>query len=180
MTEITIRESKSPFDSLDRLAYNFAYQVFEVFKKVSRLPVLIGWVIGLVLLVTVGFLYTILFYIPLLLVRKRLKREVNTRIAVIPLLAQREAMLEHAHIEEARIGLEKAARIGREFFVFLPLVNEIRKSALTLHKLEVALFTKSYPDYKKPLTSEQTEKLFDSTLPWREDWEDKSMDVYNR
>lgn len=88
-------------------------------------------------------------------------------------------MLLHAHIEESRIKLEKAARIGSGFFVFVPLVHEIRKSANALHKLEVALFSRLYPEYRAPLTVDQAKELFEVTKDWRVDWEDETMNIYN-
>lgn len=180
MNAISIHESKSVFDRVDTVAYTFVYKVFDWFKGISRLPLLFAWSIGLVLLITVGLVYTILFYVPLLLVRKRLKRDVMKRLGVVASLPEREAMLELAHIEEIRITLEKAVRTGREFFVFLPLVQEIRKSVAILGKLEIALLARIHPESRKPLTPDQAEKLFEATLPWRGDWENQSMKVYDR
>ena len=53
----------------------------------------------------------------------------------------------HADIEQSRLKLEKAARIGAGFFVFVPLLHEIKKSVNALHKLEVALFFRAYPGH---------------------------------
>lgn len=176
---ITYHHTKSPFDQIDTLAYNLAYGVFSGFKRVTRLPVLVAWVIGLVLLITFGLVYTVIFYLPLLWVRKRLKNQVATLIRKVPTLETREAMLLHADVESSRIWLEKSARIGAGFFVFVPLVHEIKKSANTLHKLEVALFLKTYPDHHAPLTTDQAKELMAATENWRADWEDETMNVYN-
>lgn len=176
---IALHHSKSPLDHLDAVAYGVAHWVFSGFKSITRLPILLAWAIGLVLAVTFGFIYTTIFYVPLVLVRKRMKHHVYTLLSQVHSLEDRDAMLLHADVEESRVRLERIARIGSTFFVFVPLTHEIRKSAATLHKLEVALFSRTYPDHRAPLSAEQARNLFEATKDWREDWEDKRMDVYN-
>ena len=94
---ITYHHEKSPFDQIDALAYGFAYRVFSAFKQIKGSQVLVAWIVGLILLVTVGLVYTVLFYVPLLLVRKRMKKEINSLLPNVPALGNRDAIVARRH-----------------------------------------------------------------------------------
>lgn len=153
--------------------------VFSLFRQVSRLPLIIGWVLGLALLITIGTIFTIVFYLPLLLSRRQIKSEMKSIINGIDQLDQRSAMELHSLIEECRIFFDKTDIGGRGFYVFLPLTHEIRKTSNHFKQAELALFKKAYPDFEKPLTSQEEQELISTFKGWKEDWADEKMNIYN-
>jgi hypothetical protein len=138
----------------------------SLFKGITRLPLFFAWFIGIILLVTLGTLYTILMYLPLLFARKKIKQNLNELIQDIDSMDQRTAMKLHLAIEEYRSRIDVAVKKGGVFFVMLPITHELKK-----------LSHKAYP--KRDLTKDQECELVGMFGEWKEGWIDEKMSVYN-
>jgi hypothetical protein len=149
----------------------------SLFKGITRLPLFFAWFIGIILLVTLGTLYTILMYLPLLFARKKIKQNLNELIQDIDSMDQRTAMKLHLAIEEYRSRIDVAVKKGGVFFVMLPITHELKKLSVHIRKAEVKLSHKAYP--KRDLTKDQECELVGMFGEWKEGWIDEKMSVYN-
>ena len=161
---------------IEEILLNFTYAVVSIFKPISRLPLFISWILGMILLVTLGFLYTIIFYLPLLASRKKINSDVKALIKNIDRFSESEAMELHIEFESLRKRMDKIVHKGNHFFVFTPIMHEIRKTSAQIKNAEETLFVKAYPDYENPLTKEQSEELYGLMRSWRED-EKTNMEI---
>ncbi|MEK6780732.1 MAG: hypothetical protein AABY93_03445 [Bacteroidota bacterium] len=164
---------------VEELLVNFTYVVISVFRYIERLPTIVMWAVGLFLLITFGLIFTIVFYLPMLWARHSTKNQMNSLIASIDKMSERDAMELHAAVEPLRLRLEDILRNGTSFYVFKPIMNELRKTSYEFLKAEEALFNKAYPNANVPLTKEQERELVTVFKSWKEDWEDEKMNVYN-
>lgn len=160
-----------------RLTYFVLSAVLRVVKVSSRLPFLVSWLIGMLLLITVGFLYTLIIYIPLLVARKKTKSDAKKMIKNIDKISETEAMELHLDMESFRERLDNIVDRANRFFVFAPITFELKKTSNSIKKVEEALFMKAYPEQENALTESQTRELFDLMKGWRED-EKANMEVY--
>ncbi len=162
---------------LEEILINSTYGVISIFKPISRVPLFISWIIGMILLITIGLLYTIVFYLPLLYSRKKTKKEIGILVETIGELNDAEAVETHLAIEDLRKLLEKIVENGGSFFVFVPIIHEIKKTLSYVKNAETILFQKAYPEYDAPLTKEQEKELSNIFTGWRED-EKENMEKY--
>ena len=162
---------------LEEILINSTDGVISIFKPIYRVPLFISWIIGMILLITIGLLYTIVFYLPLLYARKKTKKEIGILLETIGELNDAEAVETHLAIEDLRKLLEKIVENGGSFFVFVPIIHEIKKTLSYVKKAETLLFQKAYPEYDAPLTKEQEKELSNIFTGWRED-EKENMEKY--
>ena len=140
-----------------KVLYNFV-------RVLSKTP----WIFALLLLITGGLLYTLIFYIPLYLSRKTNTIAVNKTLASLSELNDRDAMLYHSDIEQEVKKLNFLTENTAAFFVFKPLNNEFARILEDLKRLEVALFNQAYPSADNKLTSDQEAELIKAFKPWKQ------------
>ena len=166
-------------DPIKEFLLDATTSLFVGIKEVAKLPVLVGWALGLILLTTIGLLYTILFYIPVLLARKTTRPKVQKILDNINQIPQRTAMEILLHTEQIRKKLDHAVEVGSGYFVFMPIIYEMRIGAKDLKEAEDALFKKAYPDFDREVSSSDKNQSKEIFRDWEEDWKDEKMDVYN-
>ena len=140
-----------------KILYNFV-------RVLSKTP----WIIALLLLVTVGLLYTLIFFIPLYFSRKANTLAVNKALGSLDELDDRDAMLYHSDIEQEVKKLTFLTKNTASFFVFKPLNNEFARILEDSKLLEVALFKQAYPSMDNILTSDQEAELIEAFKPWNQ------------
>jgi len=164
---------------LEEFLYHFTSDIVTVFRQIKHLPMILAWTLGLVLLMTIGLIFTILFYVPVLVARKQTQSVIKNLLKDIKSLDERSAMKLHLEIEEVRIRLDMVVNKGDSFFIFLPIIHEFKKTADFYRNAEVELFKAAYPNYEKQLTADQESEVKEIFQGWQEDWADEKMDVYN-
>lgn len=164
---------------IEELILQIASAVFVTVKQITkRIPFFISYFLVLIVLVSFGTLYTLVFYFPLLAARKAIKKSIRTLLKQVDDIDTRRAMELHLQIESQRVFLERSVKKGRGFFVFLPITRELEKTASHFRMAESILFKKAYPGFGGPLHPHQGRQLTETFKDWEEDWADEEMDVY--
>src|SRR5258706_11058500 len=118
--------------------------LLSIVRFVAKSP----WILALMLLITFGFTYTILAYVPLTVSRRINKRLVDSLMGSMKDFEQRQAMLFHLEVEDTVKKLNQVTVATRSFFVFRPLISEFKLILLDNQRLERALFAHAYPDFQ--------------------------------
>ncbi|MCS6975117.1 MAG: hypothetical protein N2044_03670 [Cyclobacteriaceae bacterium] len=149
---------------------NLTNTILSKFSRIlSVLPLLISWILGLIVLNTAGLLFTLIFYLPLLIARWQISSHVNLLIKNINTLNEADAVEFHLEMENLGKRLLETIVKGGHFFVFTPVIHELRKVAEQVKTAEQVLFQKAYPEYDSSLTKDQLDELYKVMASWRED-----------
>ncbi|MCZ8020198.1 MAG: hypothetical protein O9302_03205 [Cyclobacteriaceae bacterium] len=148
----------------------FHTNILDFADKLSKyLPTLLFWIIGLVLLFTLGLVYTIVMTTIMFSLRIAVKRKLNEALKEIDGLDEPKAIENHLKIERTIKLIDDSLVSSKNFFMFLILNREFEKLANDLRVIERALFAKAYPNYHQELSPEQQEELRTLMQSWRED-----------
>lgn len=166
--QMTILYQENKLDVLNQVQLRIIETANYVAHGLSKLP----WIIALIPLFIVGLFMTCVLYLPLLISRKQVTRLTSELIKDIDRMDERNAMLLHSAIEEIRMKFDKfksGSGGPDQFFVLRPLVTEINRTAIQYQLAESALLRKAYPNFDKPLTTQQTQTLIQAFKVWRDE-----------
>ncbi|MCE2994612.1 MAG: hypothetical protein ACK5RG_01675 [Cyclobacteriaceae bacterium] len=164
---------------LEEILLEITNSIVSIVKPIAKVPFVITWILGLVLLLTLGLGFTIIFYIPVLILRKQTKSEIRNMIGKIDQIPQREAMELLLKIDQIIEKLNKVTSNGNSFYVLLPIINEFKKTSGYFVEAAGKLQRIAYPNNEKQVTIDQEQQLIKIFSGWREDWMDEKMNVYN-
>ncbi len=150
---------------------------FDFLKPLKRLPSLISWVLVLLISTFFGFIYTLVFYLPIMFARRKTDILLDSLIDDINDIAEQEAMDLHLDIESLRKRMSTILSKGSRFFAIDPIMQEMKKMEVKLLLAEKVLYLKAYPENERPLTEDESKELYNLMSGWRED-EKLNMETY--
>lgn len=148
-----------PLLSIEKRIASFLYQVILTITKAP-------WLIALALALTLGLLQTVIFYFPILIIRKRAERALGELIVNLEKVDERELMLLHTDLEDTKERLLSILDVSEKSLVFKPLNIEFSKMLAAFTEAEKNVFKHVYPDYDKALTNQQIAELNEAFKPW--------------
>lgn len=163
MTTTTAMHLDQAFNRLDGVDRT----VLEISFKAQRLP----WLIALAFLGVFGFVYSIGTAAILYFLRLRM-RDLNYKaIKLIDRILITDAMEMHLEAEAFSKKLLHVQGLTSRETMFRPITRQLDLMYKDNKAYEQAMFNRAYPDYHKPLSKEEHNRIFDAMRGWREDEE---------
>lgn len=136
--------------------------LYQLILTITKAP----WLVALALALTLGLLQTLIFYFPILIIRKRAEKALGELIINLAKVDERELMLLHTDLEDTKERLQNILNVSEKSLVFKPLNIEFSKMLTAFAEAEQSVFKYVYPDYDKVLTNQQVAELNEAFKPW--------------
>lgn len=157
------------------LVSEFEKLIGRVLYRFTKLVAHWPWLFALFALITFGFLYTLIAYLPILMLRRKtssllcdLSHDIDKGT-----LDERAGMELNLELEDLIPKLKSIAGTTKQFFVFSPVHDQLSLMYKEMSAAQVKLSRHLYPDAE--LTTQQGEELIEAFKSWNDNFHTESL-----